>query len=513
MIDCSYKYPYRLLLLAFLTLGLYTYATEIHDIDNHASMAKEYYSLGFKDKALQQLRQGLKIAHSSNDLHAEAGMLNEIFRIYFYEGMTDSLSASLLERSLTIYKQLHDTVNVIKGLNNMALLAHAQGNERSASQYMEQALQLSLNRPTEHATVLQNMAELALSKGQEPEAMEWLKEACILLMDNGFTESASGTEALFMALAKRSQLEYARGQRLRARILLDSAQCLIRGIERVHRTDALAQLSQLRLSQADSLSAFRVMLEYEALMDSLSEENNATALNRLIVEFDTERLKQSNEALRLKMRSRNIAIVSGFVIALLLVIIIVGLIKKNRSDKYRNQLIQSQQQQLIVYQRQANEIRERTMSNQLEDQNRQLTSYAINHSAINEFHTAIATELKAVAHNLSTAGNVEDANTLTRCAGQCQKFDDEILAHDFKIYFEKVNPGFSQILKRNFPSLTANDVRLCVFLYLGMSTKEIASLTFKQLRSVESSRLRLRRKLGIEGDVSLQDFLRQLTEL
>ncbi len=40
-----------------------------------------------------------------------------------------------------------------------------------------------------------------------------------------------------------------------------------------------------------------------------------------------------------------------------------------------------------------------------------------------------------------------------------------------------------------------------------MSTKEIAALTFREVRSVESSRLRLRKKLGITGDVPLHDFL------
>ena len=78
---------------------------------------------------------------------------------------------------------------------------------------------------------------------------------------------------------------------------------------------------------------------------------------------------------------------------------------------------------------------------------------------------------------------------------------------DFRVYFNEVHPDFLKRLSEKFPALTPNDHRLCSYLYLGMSTKEIAALTFREIRSVESSRLRLRKKLGITGDTTLHDFL------
>lgn len=79
---------------------------------------------------------------------------------------------------------------------------------------------------------------------------------------------------------------------------------------------------------------------------------------------------------------------------------------------------------------------------------------------------------------------------------------------EFRAVFERVNTGFYRMLDNDFPSLTERDRRLCVFLYLGMTTKEIADLTNREVRSVESARNRLRKKLGLEQNDDLAGFLR-----
>ena len=57
------------------------------------------------------------------------------------------------------------------------------------------------------------------------------------------------------------------------------------------------------------------------------------------------------------------------------------------------------------------------------------------------------------------------------------------------------------------PDLTTNDKHLCALLRLGLSTKEIASITFKEVRSIESGRNRLRKKLGLPEKEDLVKFL------
>ena len=82
---------------------------------------------------------------------------------------------------------------------------------------------------------------------------------------------------------------------------------------------------------------------------------------------------------------------------------------------------------------------------------------------------------------------------------------------EFHFYFEQVHPQFYEKLETQYPTLTSKEKRLCAFIALGLSTKEIADITFREVRSCESSRNRLRKKLGVEPDVDLTNFIRQIT--
>lgn len=67
---------------------------------------------------------------------------------------------------------------------------------------------------------------------------------------------------------------------------------------------------------------------------------------------------------------------------------------------------------------------------------------------------------------------------------------------------------FYNNLLRDFPDLTVNERRLCVFLHMNMTTKEISMVTHKSVNSITTARSRLREKLKIKGnDVSIVSFL------
>lgn len=88
-----------------------------------------------------------------------------------------------------------------------------------------------------------------------------------------------------------------------------------------------------------------------------------------------------------------------------------------------------------------------------------------------------------------------------------QKKDDDIW-NEFEAYFTKVNPEFYSKLNQLFPDLTPNEKKLCAFLRLNMSTKDILSITYQSVNSIAVSRSRLRKKLNIQGeDKKLINFL------
>ena len=74
----------------------------------------------------------------------------------------------------------------------------------------------------------------------------------------------------------------------------------------------------------------------------------------------------------------------------------------------------------------------------------------------------------------------------------------------FNIAFYAVHEYFNKNLIAKYSNLTNNDLKLCTFLRLGMSTKDIASILYQTNDSVKVSRSRLRKKLGLEQSQNLQ---------
>jgi DNA-binding CsgD family transcriptional regulator len=82
---------------------------------------------------------------------------------------------------------------------------------------------------------------------------------------------------------------------------------------------------------------------------------------------------------------------------------------------------------------------------------------------------------------------------------------------EFSVRFQEVHQGFCEALLLKFPDLTQSELKLCAFLRLNMSTKEISELTGQRLLTVEHARYRLRKKLGISNsEVNLVTYLSQI---
>lgn len=77
----------------------------------------------------------------------------------------------------------------------------------------------------------------------------------------------------------------------------------------------------------------------------------------------------------------------------------------------------------------------------------------------------------------------------------------------FAFRFDQVHVDFLKHLREKFPQLSTSDHKLCAFLRMNLSTKEIAPLLNISVRGVEASRYRLRKKLNLPNDVNLTDFM------
>jgi DNA-binding CsgD family transcriptional regulator len=70
---------------------------------------------------------------------------------------------------------------------------------------------------------------------------------------------------------------------------------------------------------------------------------------------------------------------------------------------------------------------------------------------------------------------------------------------EFELNFRKIHPRFYSMLIKEYPNLTRNDIKLCAFIKLNLSTKQIAEINGKSQNTIDVARCRLRKKLRLQN--------------
>lgn len=123
----------------------------------------------------------------------------------------------------------------------------------------------------------------------------------------------------------------------------------------------------------------------------------------------------------------------------------------------------------------------------------------------NEFLIELKRELKLQKNQLESRFPDKYYLQLVR------KIDENIASHDdwktFETNFERAHEEFIKKLKAGYPKLTPSDLRLCAYLRMNLSSKEIAPLLGISVRGLENHRYRLRKKMGLDVDANLTEVM------
>jgi DNA-binding CsgD family transcriptional regulator len=80
----------------------------------------------------------------------------------------------------------------------------------------------------------------------------------------------------------------------------------------------------------------------------------------------------------------------------------------------------------------------------------------------------------------------------------------------FEQLFNQIHENFLQRLKETYPELTNRDLKLCAYLRMNLNSKEIAPLLSLSVRGVEDLRYRVRKKMNLDTEVNLSEFILKL---
>jgi ligand-binding sensor domain-containing protein/DNA-binding CsgD family transcriptional regulator len=142
---------------------------------------------------------------------------------------------------------------------------------------------------------------------------------------------------------------------------------------------------------------------------------------------------------------------------------------------------------------------------EMEHKNKQLASSVNGLLRKNEFLIRLKEEMEKIADKSPGSPAEERLKKLVASVDDNLEADNEY--EQFEDNFDAVHDNFLKNFKKEFPQLTPKDLRLCAYLRMNLSTKEIAPLLNISPRGVEISRYRLRKKMNLPHDTNLIDFM------
>lgn len=252
-------------------------------------------------------------------------------------------------------------------------------------------------------------------------------------------------------------------------------------------------------------SAYYYLKYHNLCKDSLAGNNKIIEINKMEGRYEIERyeseLKRAEEK-AVWHRKMLLLITLSFVILSLLICYIFWLLHKK--EKINKQLKEAENRELSEH------LKIETLQNErfqieIDSKNRELTSNTL---IIAEKNQALKKLIKEI-DILGSKGllSPKDKNHLTKEIKENLASGDEW--QFFKIHFEKVHPDFFTILKDRYPALSENELHLCAYIRIGMSSKQIASMLSVLPETINMARYRMRKKMEVDQDTSLEDFLRK----
>ena len=139
----------------------------------------------------------------------------------------------------------------------------------------------------------------------------------------------------------------------------------------------------------------------------------------------------------------------------------------------------------------------KNLKQDIENKNKELASSTMSLIKKNEFLNQIKNELKNTSNDENLVSVIQIINKNINNSDDWKMFEEAFNNAD-KDFFKKV--------KKTHPKLTSNDLRLCMYLRMNLSSKDIAPLLNISPRSIEIKRYRLRKKINLERNVNLNDY-------
>lgn len=273
-------------------------------------------------------------------------------------------------------------------------------------------------------------------------------------------------------------------------------------------------LSELHREREDFEKAYGYHELLRMQRDKIFDVQRALSVSEFEVQYETEKIKATNESLTQQNRLRTILLIFSGVV--LILVLVVGFLLMNRKN-FKLKLLNQQREldsERIRQQELANKKLE--VETQLKNQENKLLQEEVQHK-VNELSSLTMHQYQKNESLGKILGTLEEIESSLGDNSELSDLRSLIISHlnldedweRFKMHFDDVHKGFFDRVTESFPVLTNQDLRHCSYIRMNLSTKEISRLMNINPTSVQKARVRLKQKLDLAKDEDLYNFIQR----
>jgi DNA-binding CsgD family transcriptional regulator len=439
------------------------------------------FSIDLINKA-EQINKGLKDSALYMTILLEKGNLHNTHENH-------SKALGFYRERYIIGRKLKDTASLGATLNNIGMIYAYQGAFDSALHYFYRSIQLPVKyvNPRNKLNTLGNIAGVYLNINEYDSSRLYYNKTMKMVVEynnlhrKGWLYNIYSN--IFYRLNNYDSAKWYAQEGLKLGLAYGNGDAIEYGYK---------NLSQIYIQQSVSDSALFYQELYNSYKDSIRIERSKSTLELSIMQKELE-LRLEKEALEAQ-QVRNRLIISIVFSVLLFSLLLFALY--SNIQKHRRQLAEKK---LL-------ELEKKKLEDEINTANRKITSHLMNIISKNNLIEQLVKKLA----NHPIGFKKENQPLINEVVSELRLSLNVNLWEEFEMRFTEVHPKFYNALKTKHSSLTPAELKLCAFLKMNMSTKEIAAILLLNAKSVEKARIRLRKKLDISNtDVNLNEYLMQ----
>ncbi|MFN8165063.1 MAG: tetratricopeptide repeat protein [Bacteroidia bacterium] len=461
------------------------------------------YSVSYADGmdyALRSMKEYEKFSKSSPEkaLLGRARCLQLISTIKGRQG-NYSEAINMTTTAIPLLEQTGDSNNLGVAYNSLGKAYHETGRNDSSEFFYRKALTLftEIKDSVYLPVSMKFVGDLEAENGNKDKSLELYTSALNIAGATGNRQALAdvnlglGNWQLKFSSDKKSSWNY-----------FQSALTIASGLtDRTYYIKVLESIKNYHIQVGDFKSAYQTSESILKTRDSLTKWEQEKIQKSLEVRFDVaekeRQLKQAQEE-RAVSQWVNYLLWSSLAFLLIIGATIIYFIRRNHN---RDKLLLKTKEELLVTKEEQKKLREQHLQNEIEYKESQLAAMTLQMVRKNEL-------LQELQEQIQSDQNVTRDNPLMKTIGKARNEEKEWA--DFNAQFESVNRNFYAKLKSAYPDISPNDLKICALIKLNLSIKEMAAILNISPDSVKTARYRLRKKLQLNTEDNLTEFILSL---